>query len=477
MRVMVINPPRVKGFPVVREERFEHKDMGSVHPPLSLLYTAAVVEREGYEVRFVDANGFDLPLASVRESIKEYSPDVVISRTAFDTQEEDLKVLASAKEVSSAVTVLRNKIISEVPRMREQVLQRDEVDIFLNQEPESVIISLLRALDDGSKNLTAVKGISFKQDGQTITAEPAERLRHLDSLPFPAYHLLPNLNVYETGMMPAPWTIVMTSRGCPFHCTFCAYRETGHRVRSPENVVSELEWLASEFGIKHFQFFDDTISLIPGRIEQICELMLKRGLRLEWSACTRANLVTKEMLQQIKKAGCVELAIGIESGAAQILREVRKGITLDDIRNAARFCHQVGIRVYGLVIIGLPGETKETFSETINLILELDTFYTQFCFAVPFPNTPMYEYYRQNNLLLTEDWGAYFPLASNPVVRTEHLSASELIRLRRRAYVRTLLRPRYLLSKISLNNWKWNCRGIMKLWERMLATMKNEPVR
>jgi radical SAM superfamily enzyme YgiQ (UPF0313 family) len=132
---------------------------------------------------------------------------------------------------------------------------------------------------------------------------------------------------------------------------------------------------------------------------------------------------------------------------------------------------------YGLAIIGLPGETKETVKETVDFIKEIDPFYTQFCFSTPFPNTDIYEYYEKNNFLLTKDWSKYFPLAGEPVIRTESLTAEELKDLRAKAYSSILLRPMYLLRQVRIFDWKWNLQGLAKITGRILNVLGKKPVR
>ncbi|HDT15694.1 MAG TPA: hypothetical protein ENN55_05745, partial [Firmicutes bacterium] len=225
-KIMLINPPRVNGFPVVREERFEHKDIGSVYPPLSLLYMAAILEKDpDFEIKLLDANGFDLSLNRVYSEITEFSPDMVISRTGFDTQNEDLKIFGTAKD-AGAFTILRNKIIADVPEIRDKILKEHPVDIFIDSEPEAVIMDLARTLYENKKSLPErefpsaclrdpdcketppsldflqkVKGISYYSGSAVHTSEKEENINDLDLLPFPAYHLLPSLNVYHTGVL------------------------------------------------------------------------------------------------------------------------------------------------------------------------------------------------------------------------------------------------------------------------------------
>ena len=502
LKIMLINPPRVDGFPVVREERFEHKDIGTVYPPLSLLYMAAVLEKHSeYEIKVLDANGFDLSLNHVNTELMEFNPDVVISRVGFDTQKQDLQVLGLAKGCG-AITVLRSKIIADVPALRDEILKDNKVDVFINSEPEAVIEKLCeeaaKEKEKKSKNpqplaclrdpdcrvvenwdfLLNVPGISFYANGKAITTLPAKEISDIDVLPYAAYHLLPSLKPYHTGVMDGPFALVQTTRGCPFLCTFCSFGKTKCRERGVESVISEIKYLKDRFKIKSFLFFDDTISIKQGRIEQLAKRMIEEKLNgLKWVCCTRANLVNYDMLKIMKKAGMKEIAIGIETGSETILKSTKKGVTLDDIRQAAKWCHELGIMFYGLAIIGLPGETKETVKETVDFIKEIDPFYTQFCFSTPFPNTEIYEYYEKNNFILTKDWSKYFPLSGEPVIRTEKLSAEELVELRSKAYSAILLRPGYLLRQIKPFDWKWNLQGLAKITERIVRVVLKKPVR
>ena len=245
-----------------------------------------------------------------------------------------------------------------------------------------------------------------------------------------------------------------------------------------ENVITEIKYLKEKFKIKSFLFFDDTLSLKPGRAEEIAKRMIEEKLNdLEWVCCTRANLVTYDMLKIMKQAGMKEIAIGIETGSQKILDNIKKGVALEDIRNVSAWCHKLKILFYGLVIIGLPGETKETVAESVKFIKEIDPFYTQFCFSTPFPNTEIYEDYEKNGYLLTKDWTKYFPLSEEPAVRTETLSAEELKALRNWAYKKLLFRPVYLLKKIRPFDWKWNITGAAKIIDRMLRVLLKKPVR
>ncbi len=480
MKVMLINPPRVDGCTVVREERFEHRDIGSCYPPLSLLQTAGEIEAAGYELLFLDANGFNLTNEAVFKKMKEYHPDVVITRIAFDCQPYDYAVIEYAKQECGAITITRCKVIAEAQFVLQQYMQTyPAVDIFLMTEPDAIIVSLLADLkNNASAGDLHTAGIAVRDAAGTlrITKQP-EYPEHLDETALPAWHLLPTLQPYHTGVLESPFATVQTSRGCPYGCQFCAYRKNKYRTYSPQRVVNELKRLITVHGLKTFLFFDDVMGLKKGRLENICRLMIEEKLNLKWSCCTRADLLTAEQLKLMKRAGCEEIAFGIESGAEQVLERTRKGVSKDDIRRAAELCRREGVLFYGMCIIGLPGETWDTVHQTITFIKEINPFYTQFCFSTPLPNTPNYHWYKENGYLLTEDWTKYSSLYPEPVVRTEAMSKEDLIEARTVVYRKLVLRFWYLVSKIRIFDWRWNIQGLKKIMERIIAILKKETVR
>jgi radical SAM superfamily enzyme YgiQ (UPF0313 family) len=198
---------------------------------------------------------------------------------------------------------------------------------------------------------------------------------------------------------------------------------------------------------------------------------------MEWVCCTRANLTDVPSLKTMRQSGCRELAVGIESGSEVILNNINKGVTKDDIRACAKACKEADILFYGMTIVGLPGETRETWRETIDFIKEIDPFYTQFCFSTPFPNTDMYPWYEKHNCLNHKDWSQYSPLAPVPVVRTEALTSQDLVDMRQQAYREVLFRPKYLLSKIRLTDPLWTLKGGWEVAKRGAAVLTGHDVR
>lgn len=477
MRLLFVNPPRVGGHAVVREERFEHKDIGSVYTPLSLLYCAAVAEREGHQARVLDANGRDLSLADVEAELDAFKPDAVLIRLGFDTQEPDTLVLKAAK-ARGAATLVRCKIVGDVPWLVEQYMGRHpEVDAFILDEPECLLPAILKALPQGLEGLKDAPGLVLNTPAGLVRSPEAGKMPDPDTLPRPAYHLLPDLRPYHTGVMAAPFTMVQTSRGCPYTCSFCSFGNLPWRTRKIEEVLAELAWLKADYGITRILFFDDVLTLDMKRAERLMRGMIAAKLGMEWVCCTRANAVTKDLLLLMKQAGCKEIAFGIESGSDTVLEDTTKGVSKDQIRQAARWCHELGILFYGLAIIGLPGETEQSVQDTIDFINEIEPFYSQFGFCTPFPNTETFDWYKSRGYLKTEDWSQYFPLGDRPIVRTEALSEDDLVRLRKRMYWAVLLRPAKLLRAVRWDDWAYNWMGFKKVLGRVAMLARGGAVR
>ncbi len=469
MKILLINLPRVGGAPVIREERFEHKDFEMVQPPLGLLYSASMLRGAGHEVALIDANALDLGLEEVVRRAAAFGPAVILSRVAFDVQDADAAALKAVKAaVPGALAVTRNKILSDVPELRDAFMRRHpELDYFLLMEPESVIARVCAALAAGLRPPAA----AWLEGGAVREGAAAELPAALDDFPFPAYDLLETMAPYKTSLFGPVYTLVLSSRGCPFQCSFCAYCRSKYRERSAENVVKELKWLKEGIGLKNFVFFDDTISLKRERTMEIFRRMADSGLGLKFGICTRVDLLDEEMVVAAKAAGCVEIGFGVESGSQKVLDLAKKGITLDQIRKAFALCRKHGMKSIASVILGLPGETEETVAETFRFIAEIDPYYCQYAIAVPFPNTAVYRYYDERGLILTRDWRRYNPLEVEPVFRTEALSAARLAELKRKGYLKFLLRPSFILSKIEPLDLLWNIKGFLMYVHRLAVLL------
>jgi anaerobic magnesium-protoporphyrin IX monomethyl ester cyclase len=279
-------------------------------------------------------------------------------------------------------------------------------------------------------------------------------------LPFPARHLLPMKVYHEAvkqnplrGEINKPYTIIITSRGCPYNCVFCSnciVWGKKWRPRSPTNVVDEIEHIIKTFGIKQVDFSDDNMTLDRKRIAEICDLIIKRGLRFEWFTPNgiRADTLDEALLRKMKKAGCKKIRVAPESGVQYVVDNIiKKNLSLETVEQAVIACKHVGIKVGCFFVIGLIGETKADIEKTINFAYKLkrlgaDTFI--FSIAMPLYGTEFYEQAKQRGLL-REGFCDYALAATEPLVETPEFSASDLIELCMRA---NLVNPRFTRYKI-----------------------------
>ncbi len=374
--------------------------MARKRQPLDLAYIASLL-RHDFEIKLLDANALNLSLNETISEIKEFNPNVLIlTSTPIDRWEvpshKHLKLL-----IDNIVKIVDNVKIPYIillgahgSVMPEWLLEKSRVNFLVRGEPEIVTDSLVRALASGG-NISQIKGISFLQDGQTVNNPPAERNRDLDDLPFPAYDLLPMEKYHYTFPdIPTPFSLIMSSRGCPFNCTYCLkiMMAGPYIVRSPENVVAEIEYLVGNFGIKGIYFQDWEFLINRERVAKICDLILEKGIDIKWGANARASDFEEGIVQKMKAAGCVRINIGFETGSQKVLDLAKKQIKISDIEKAVKICRQFGMNIGIYSILNLPGETRETIRETEKFLADnnLKTM-VEPNLPIPYFGTPLYE--------------------------------------------------------------------------------------
>lgn len=453
MRIYLINPPRI--HPVSWGKP-------SVSQPLEIAYAASVLEKY-HEVKILDAptEGWKniekidekryrvgLKKEQIAHKIKTLSPDIVGINIPFSGWSiTAFEVASITKEVDSAIlTVLDGVHPSAKP---EECLLNPNVDFVIIGEAENTWVELSNELERGKShnNLKKIKGIGFKNDGIKITP-PRPLIMDLDSLPFPARHLLPMNTYFEAvketplrGEISKPWTTIVTSRGCPHSCIFCSAHLTRGRIwrgRSPENVVKEIEHLVNVYGIKQIDFHDDNLTLDQKRMEKICDLIIEKGLDFEWYTPNgvRADTLNENLLIKMKKAGCRRLYVAPESGVQQVVDKIiKKKLNLKAVENAVISSRKIGIKVACFFIIGIPGETKKDIETTIKFAYKLkklgaDKFY--FSFAMPLYGTELYEIAKLKGYL-QDGFSDEALSAVEPLIKTEEFTKADLLKLSAKA--------------------------------------------
>jgi anaerobic magnesium-protoporphyrin IX monomethyl ester cyclase len=241
----------------------------------------------------------------------------------------------------------------------------------------------------------------------------------------------------------------MASRGCIYWCDFCStVRMFGrkYRMRSPKNVVDEIEYLHKTYGAHQFTFYDDAFTVDQARAAEICNEIMRRKLKIEWDCETRVDMVNKDLLRTMKEAGCFAVWFGVESGAQPVLDAMRKGITPAQTIKAFNMAKEVGLMTVAGVVLGFPGETKETIWETVKFIDRLKPGDVGYYIATPYPGTPLYEQVVREGRLKTHDFNRFD--TATPVFDLGTMTGEELRELRERAFQRFYLRPGYFFSMI-----------------------------
>jgi len=451
MDVLVANPPWPgPGYGARSDVRWPHKRSDKyIEYPIYLAYTAAVLEQAGLGVSFLDAVMDELSIAAFAHQVADRKPDLVLLETSTPSIAFDLETAAAVKDASPRTFVAL--LGSHVTYFdRQTVAENPAVDAVVRGEFEHVAANLALALQVGG-DLSGVLGLTYRDGGEVRANPPQPLFEPLDNMPFPARHIVHG-DGYRAGIYSGGHpTAMISSRGCPYRCTFCLWPDVlyGHqfRARSPQNVVAEIEQAVRRYGHDEIYFDDDTFTIDRQRVLDICRLIRERGLEkeVEWIAQCRVDTVDREVLEAMKAAGCGYILFGVESGSPEMLKKMRKGITVDKVRAAFKLARQVGIKTQAFFLFGTPGETQDTIQQTIDLAEELNASSTQFAIAIPHPGTALYEECRANGWLTSEDWADY--TAENSLIETPWLSARQLEQARVRAYREYYYRPRYILGE------------------------------
>lgn len=420
--------------------------------PISLPSTAALLRREGHEVLILDATARDMTTDEVLGAAGGFAADLALVNVSTPTFHDDAAAAAVLKENFPGLFTAAFGV--HVTALPEESLRRSAFDAVIRGEPEVTAAALAAALAEGD-SLEGVTGISFRRlkggdrsEEELVNNADRPFFEDLDSLPPPALDLVEH-ELYPAPVSGEPHTLIITSRGCPYHCTFCSahiYYGTRLRLRAPALIVDEIELVQERDGINLFTFWSDTFTLKREHVVEICRELRARSLKVRWMCNSRVDRVDPELLRMMAEAGCQVISYGVESGAQAILENIKKRTTVKQIIDAFAWTREAGISSAAHVILGLPGETPETIELTLKLVRRIKPDYVQYYGAIPFPGTAFLEEARARGWLLTEDW-ADFEIG-NSIVSTPALSSDELDRWRRRAYLSFYLRPSYMLQRI-----------------------------
>ncbi len=464
MKVLLVYPP------ISLQERYSSDigHSGGRQIPLGVYYLAAFVRKAGHDVRVIDGEAGKMTAKDIARQALQYRPDLVgLSSTTVAFH----RALETAREIRSALPAVPIAVGGpHVTAALEDVLKHPEFAFAVYGEGEETLAELLDTLAGGGP-MGAVRGLAFREEGLPVINPPRPFIADLDSLPFPAYDLIPDFTVYNpppTNYMKLPVANIITSRGCPNRCTFCGHSSFGRtlRQRSPENIAGEIELLHGRYRVREIAFVDDTFTIAPRRIFDLFRILNGKGIRFPWTCMSRINTVDLETIRFMKAQGCWHISFGIESGNADILRLIRKDISIAEARKVIGWCREARIRTKGFFIIGHPAETAATIEQTIRAALDMPLDDVVVTINTPLPGTEQYRKADEYGTLERGDWSRFNMW--NPVFVPRGLTAETLLKKHREFYRRFYLRPRtiarYVLSFFSSTGWR-----------RALSVMKSLP--
>jgi len=445
LKVLLISPPGTSS----KYKRDPFINFSSL--PLGLAYMGAVLEKNGIHVEAVDCQAQEMSHEQLAKHIERRSPEVVGVQALTTSIYSAVEVANKVKQVSPEThVVLGGYHPSFCP---EQTLNLStSIDTVIRGEGEYTFLNLVKIFEgggDGKKDgRFKINGLSFREGEKIVQTPQAPLIKDLDELPFPSRHLFPGDKYTILGLQMPAFTMV-SSRGCPFTCSFCAVSAFYGRIwrpRSPQNVVDEIETVKPTRGVYGIAFMDDMFTLNKRRTLEICKLMKERKVNCIWGATIRADTVTYDLLRAMHDSGCIIIFLGVETGEQEILNKIRKGETIEQMKRIFKWTSSIGVDTVASVAFGLPGETKKSVMKTIEYVNSLKPDHVIFALATPYPGTSFHNEATDKGWIIDSDWSNY--TLFKPLIETSNLTKDDLKSLLKYAYKRFHVNSTWLARRL-----------------------------
>lgn len=487
MKIVTLNPPFLPKYS--RESRSPAvTKSGTLYYPMWLAYATGYLEKNGHEVLLIDAPAAGLSLDETVEKVKSFGPSVVVLDTSTPSIYSDIETGCALKDaIPSLFVVLVGVHVSALPE--ETLAINSRIDAIAFGEYDATLVDLARRLSESGVNdeiLREISGLAFRsKSGEIVKNEPRPYIEDLDSIPFvtSVYKKFLDITPYFYGHSRHPLAVIVTGRGCPFQCTYCVIPQTlqGHRYRkrSIDSIVEEFKYIAANFPeVREIMIEDDTLTADKKRCREFSEALIKSGAcKIPWSANSRAD-VDYETMVLMRKAGCRLFCVGFESGDQRILDNIKKSLTIEQVRAFMKNAKRAGILVHGCFMVGNRGETAETLRKTLCFAKDLNPDTAQFFPIMAYPGTSDFKYFKEKGWIVTDNFrkwltddGLHSSVVSNPELSYETLVAF-CDRARREFY----LRPGYIMSKMTqMITHPGEAKRILKAGRTLFKYLLNSP--
>ncbi|MBU1086306.1 MAG: B12-binding domain-containing radical SAM protein [Candidatus Omnitrophica bacterium] len=437
MKVLLVNPQHS-----IRKPYGSYAKLGSCHPPYGLLCIAGVLEQNNFSVKIIDAGrNPDISLDQIVEQAENFEPDIVGISVYSVGRDQAIETACLLKEALAVPIVVGGPHVIIFP---EDLMQFDFIDIAVTGEGEITFLELVKALSS-KQGYELIQGINYKSNGQLFSNGKREFIENLDTLPYPAFHLLDQITEYSP--MPliyrrAPVFMLTTSRGCPYSCIYChALWSKKVRTNSAEYIVGLIDYLVRKFGIKEIIFYEDTFCYDKERVLNICKGIKEKKTKISWSCWSHVNDLSKDILKAMKRAGCWNISLGIESGNQTVLDIIKKSTKIEKIIQVVGWIADAGIKPSAFFMLGLPIDTKQTIRQTINFAKSLPLYTANFTILHICPGSKFSEIaHEYGNVDYDFSLGSGFPEQNLSFV-SKGFTPEYLKTMQRRAYIEFFLRP------------------------------------
>lgn len=461
MKTLLLNPPAADGEKFTREGRCTQNDgiWTTLWPPVSLVYTGTLLKNSGYDVKVLDCPAVGMGIENLEEVILSYAPDAIIWSTGTPTIEGDLFLASFFKSIMPSVkTAVFGTHVSVLDM--ECMANAPFLDVVIRNEPEYSALEWIKYLGEPDR-IASIPGLTYRNGAGDIFRNPSrDFIMDLDELPFPDWSLI-NYKSYILPLKGAPFLIISPLRGCPYSCAFCTsrtYYGSRIRMRRPSSLTAEMQYDIDTFGVRDFFFWAETFTANRPFVIELCREIIKSGLGISWVCNARVDTVDDEMLGLMHEAGCWMVSYGIESADQDVLKNVKKNITVEQVRTAVKMTRKNGLVASGHVIFGLPGETADSAHATMDLAAGLDMEFAQFYCAVPFPGSDLYKLAIEKGYISGVGFECF--RQEKAVMSLPTISAREVEDIRKRAIRTFYMRPSRVLKLLKLMKWKALWRSI-----------------